>query len=940
MIGDSGPAIRDSSVRLYRVVRQRLRALFKKNAADEELSRELAFHFDYLVEEYRAEGLTLEDARLAARRAMGNIPLLAEQCRDQRRVSWLHDFRQDVFYGIRMLRRSPIFTIVAVISLAIGIGANTAILSVIDAVMRAALSIPNDDRLVVVRTYRLDNPRQETHALLDDYFSWRDANRSFEIIGLALGNQADFGADSTAPAERIQGQAVSGGTLAALDVQPIMGRVFTPAETDNGLPEPVIIISHRLWQRRFASRQDIVGWTARLDGLNRTIIGVMPAGFHYPNEGVDYWVPLLTAERSRLPNLARFFVVTARLKDGITIEQAQAEMNDIAARAAREHPESHAGWGTRVRPVRQAMFDWTRERLLTLEAAVVLVLLVACANLAGLLLARGLVRMPEMALRSALGAGRSRIVRQLLTECILLSLLGGALGVVVALAGIKALVAMNPPPGGVAIVDVGVDVRTLALTASISVVTGLLFGLAPALVSARSGLSKSLKASPPAITANLPPRFRNALVGVQIAVTVVLLVGSGLLIKSFVQVLSRDLQFDPARLLTFEIHVPLSEYMYRKANAAGGPYFEIDSAPARTFERIHNGLGVLPGVESVAGSSYSLLNSVVVPATRIDLDATSSPPPSPGGPAASLAIGVGGDASHVTDRDVPSAAYFLVTPGFFTSIDARLVRGRDFADSDVSTSPWVAVISESAAKEFWPGDDAIGHQFTIADGLDEQPRTVVGIVRDIPLTRQGDLQPIIYTSYLQQPLRHPRPVTMFGQMTFMIRTTGDPAAALPAVRRVVADIVPDRPMANVATMEQRLSSVVPQRGYVTFAITAFALTAMLLAAIGIYGVLAYSVSQRAREIGIRFALGAKMREIAMLVCGRALTILSIGVSVGLAVSFTLTRFLQSQLWNVEPTDPATFAVVTLLLVLVAVLAAFFPVRRATGVDPTVALRCE
>ena len=932
-----------SPFRLLRVARHRLRGLFAKDAADDELRRELSFHFDLLVEEYKADGLSPEDAHRAARRAIGNVPLLEEQCRDHRRVSWFHDLRQDVFHGVRLLRGNPGFTAVAVVSLAIGIGANTAILSVMDAVFRAGLPIPDDDRLVVVRTYPRDKPNQETHALLDDYFEWRDGNRSFEAMGLALGNEADFGAEGdTAPAERIQGQAVSGGTLSALAVQPIAGRVFTDSESDIGPPAPLVVISHRLWQRRYGSRADIIGETARLDRVNRTIIGVMPKGFHYPNAGVDYWVPLSIGERSRLPNLQRFFVVTARLKDGTTVGQAQADMDIIADRLAREDPERHEGWGVRVKPVREAMFGWTGERLLTLEAAVALVLLVACANLAGLLLARGLARMPEIAMRAALGAGRGRIVRQLLAESLLLSLVGGAFGVLVAMGGIRALVAMNPPPGGVRIVDVGIDLRTLMLTALISVFAGLLFGLAPALVSVRSGLSAKLKQSPPAITAGLPPRFRNSLVAGQIAVTVVLLIGSGLLLKSFMQLASRDLHFDPERLLTFEVHMPLNDYLQRRASDTGVSYFEIDPPPAFAFERIYRGLTALPGVESVAGSSYALLNSVVVPSATISVDATDlrGPRRLEAGPAASLAIGVGNDATHVVDRRSQSAAYFLVTPEFFTGVKAELTGGRDFEPSDVSSSKWVAIVNESAARRFWPGIDPVGRLLLIADVPDERPREVVGIVHDIPLTLQGETRPVVYTSYLQQPLRYPRPVTMFGQMMFMVRTSGDPMGVLPGARRVIAEVDPDRPLADVTTMGRRLDSLMPERGYFVFAITAFAFTATLLAAIGIYGVLAYSVSQRAREIGIRFALGAGVFEIIRLVAGRAMTILVLGVIVGLGVSVMLTRLLQSQLWHVAPTDPVTFVAVTLLLVLVALAAAFVPIRRATGVDPTVALRCE
>lgn len=925
--------------RLYRIAQQRLRAIVYKGAADEELSRELALHYELLVEEYEAEGMPRDEAQRAARRAIGNIPLLEEQCRDHRRVSWLFDLQQDIVYGMRMLCTSPGFTVVAVLSLAVGIGANTAILSVIDAVMRASLAIPQDDRLVVLRTFPLDDPNQETHALLDDYTIWRDGSRSFAVMGLALGNQADFGADGdNAPAERIQGQAVSGGTLSALAVPPILGRTFTASETDVGPPTPVLLISHRLWQRRFGSRSDIVGQTARLDRVTRTIVGVMPEGFHYPNAGVDYWIPLGVSDPSRLPDLQRFFVVIARLRDGVTIEQAQSDMSIIAARQAKEDPDRHEGWGVRVKPVREAMYGWTRERLLTLEAAVALVLLVACANVAGLLLARGLVRMPEMAMRAALGARRGRIVRQLLAESLLLSLIGGTLGVLVAMTGIRALIAMSPPPGGVRIVDVAVDLRTLGLTAAISIVTGLLFGLVPALISARAR-NTTLKEAPPVVTPSLSPRFRNVLVAVQIAVTVVLMIGSGLLMRSFLQVATRDLRFDPDRLLTFEIHVPPADYLHGVASG-GQSHFEIDPSPAIGFERIYRQLAAVPGVESVAGSSYALLNSVVVPSINIDVVATSSPRSAPSGPAASIAIGVGRQPTHLADRTSRTAAYFLVTPGFFAAIKAPLLDGRDILASDLASSPWVAIVNESAARRLWPGQKAVGRRFTIPGIPDEQPREVVGVVRDIPLTLQGELRPVIYTSYLQQPLRHPQPVNMFGQMMFMMRATGDPMNLLPAARRIVADIDPDRPLSNVGTMEQRLESIVPQRGYLVFAITAFALIATLLAAIGIYGVLAYSVSQRVREIGIRYALGAGAFEVVLLVGKRALMILALGVAAGLGVSLMLTRLLQSQLWNVEPTDPVTFATVTVLLILVAFAAAFIPIRRATGVNPTIALRCE
>jgi putative ABC transport system permease protein len=683
----------------------------------------------------------------------------------------------------------------------------------------------------------------------------------------------------------------------------------------------------------------VIGQQLRLDRINRTVIGVMPETFRYPNEQTNYWIPL-RMDRSQGRNPQRFFVVTARLKDGVTIEQAQSDLEAIAARLARVDPDRHTGWGVRVKPVREAMFAWTRGRLYTLEGAVLLVLLVACANVAGLLLARGLVRGPEIALRTALGAGRGRIIRQLLTESVLLSCGGGALGLVVAWAGIRALVAMDPPPGGVAIGDIALSLRTLGATAFIAIVTGILYGLAPALMHARRSVTDTLQ-EPGGGTSTRRPRLRSTLVAVQIAVTMILLVGAGLLMKSFVLVISRDLRFDTARLLTFEVHIPIGDYLRRRGAVDGLPYFEITPPPSIALERIYHGLRAIPGVQAVAGTSIPLLNSVVVPSATISLDAQRNRTVTSNAPAASFAIGVGASASHLDERRMLTAAYFLVTPDFFTSIGASRLGGRDFTEHDTAAGEWVAIINESAARRFWPESDPLGQTFTILNSPEERPRRVVGIVRDIPLTLEGEYRPAIYTSYLQQPTGHPSiGANIFGQMMFMVRSLGDPMSLLPSARRVVGDVDPDRPLSNVATMEQRLQSVIPRRGYFVFAISTFAITATLLAAIGIYGVMAYAVTQRTREIGIRVALGAAAHEVIALVARHIVLVVAVGLIVGLAGAVAATQLLQSQLWGVTPTDPSTFALVSLLFMLVSLIAAFFPLRQAVSVDPTIALRCE
>jgi len=421
----------------------------------------------------------------------------------------------------------------------------------------------------------------------------------------------------------------------------------------------------------------------------------------------------------------------------------------------------------------------------------------------------------------------------------------------------------------------------------------------------------------------------------------VLLVGAGLLAKSFVAVISRDLQFDTDRLLTFEVHIPYEDYARLQGSYAGLPYFEIDSSPSLAFERIHQGLRAIHGVESVAGVSVGLLNSLVVPSVAISVTPTAPGAINAGAPPASSAIGVGSTPSHLDDRRNQIASYFLVTPRFFSSIKAPHIHGRDFNEHDTTPSEWVAIVNETAAHRFWPGQDPLGQLLTIVSAPEERPRKIVGIVRDIPLTVEGEVRPVVYTPYLQQPSKYPSTgIGMFGQMVFMVRASGDPMSLVAHARRVVAQIDPERPLANVLTMDQRIASVVPQRGYYAFALGAFAITATLLAAIGIYGVMAYSVAQRTREIGIRVALGAAAHEVAVLVCGRTVVIVAVGLVIGVSGARLATGLLRSQLWGVTPTDPMTFGAVGVLFTLIALVAAFFPMRRAVRVDPTIALRCE
>jgi len=901
-------------LRFWHVARQAVRALARGAEMDAELDRELAFHLEQLTAEFVADGLSPGDARRAAQKEFGNPALVAEKCRDGRTVAWLRDLRQDLVYAARLLRRSPAFTAAAVASLALGIGTNTAIFAVADAVVRGPIPIPDSDRVVVARTFPRDQPHLETHATWSDFIAWRDQNQSFDRISAALGNQADFGADeSGAPAEHIAGQAVTAELFEILGVQPFIGRPFAADDAQDGVPPSVVVISHRLWRQRFGADTGIVNRRVRIDGRSVAIVGVMPEGFQYPNNTVDYWAPLrMDAARPAGPQA--YFVVTARLKPGVSPEQAQTDLNRIESQVDDAPYANDTRRTVRVRLVRDTMFGWTKEPLATLGAAVGLVLLVACANVAGLLLARGLSRRSEMAARIALGAGRRRIVRQLLAESLMLSLTSGVVGILIAFAGVRVLLATLPPPGALRILDAGLNWRMLALSGLLSIATGLAFGMAPALVGSRADLTEALKDSVPISARPLRPRLRSVLVAAQVAVTVILLVGSGLLMKSFVRLVSRDLHFETQNLLTFDVHIPLSQFMHRRGTVEGRPYFDIKPAPAVTMDQVFRRLAALPGIEAVGGSSYPLVNSVVLLWMTID-------------PA--------GGAQH----DM-SAAYFLVSPGFFTTMKATLLRGRDFTERDSLAAPWVAVVNESAARRMWPGEDPLGKQLTLSAVPDERPRLVIGVVRDIPTDmRQTNDTPAVYTPFLQQPDRYPLPgANQFGTMTFMMRTSRDPSSVVVAARDAVAAVDPDRPIANVITMDDSLGFFVSQRRVYVLALGALALTAMLLAGVGIYGVLAYSVSQRTREIGIRRALGAGRAEVAALVGRHAIVPLAGGLMVGVAGSLAFGRLLRSQLWTVEPRDPAVYAAALLLMLAACLLAACQPTRRATQVDPTIALR--
>lgn len=893
--------------RLLRIWRQRIRSLIRKDAVDAEVSHELAFHFDLLVAEHVTSGMPLDDARRAARRALGNVAVIEEQCRDQRRVSWAHDLRQDLSCGLRVLAKSPVFTLVAAASLAIGLGANAATLGVLHSLRVLPLALPDADRLLVLRSFPLANPAQLSGMSLSDYLAWRERSRTIEAFGMTLGAPGDLSADGGEPAERIDGQLFDAGAVSALGVRPLLGRVFTDDDPRFGTPGSVIVLSHRLWTERYGSDLSIAGRQIRLNRSLVTIIGVMPPSFVYPDNRTDYWGPMWTLRPGARDDV-RLYNVLGRLRPGVSIEEAEADLQAITG----------GQWGVRARPLREVLFGWATAPLVTVEAAVALVLLMACANVAALLLARGTVRGPELALRMALGAGRGRIIRQLLTESVLLSCIGGALGLFVAAVSVQALRTLAPLPGQSSIPPVAIDARLLAITAFLAVGTALVFGVVPAFRSSRVPLVDQFKGLQRTATGGSQQFLRSGLVAAQIALAFVLLIGAALLITSFVRLAARDLHFDPDNLLTFDFRVPPTEFVRPAGTRGGAAHVEIGPLPSAILERVLERLRTLPGVVSVAGISHHPTNTLVLARPLLTVQGRSTP----------------GDAEGTP------TVYFLATPGFFSTMRTRVIRGREFGPADTKSSPWVAVVNETLAHALWPGGDAIGKRIRLDVSSDEPAREIVGVVRDIP-TRRAQLQadPVVYTSTLQQPPTSRVPYAgMFGRMTFVLRAAGDPVSLASAVRGAVAEVEPDRPLANISS--GRVERYFWGRYSYVFVLAAFALVATLIASIGVFGVMSCAVTERLREIAVRIALGADARDVFAAVARQALTIIGVGLGAGIAGALGMTRFISSQLWGVSPTDPAIFLTVALLLAGVAAAACVVPVRRALSTDPVSVLRAE
>ncbi len=802
---------------------------------------------------------------------------------------------QDLRYGVRTLRKSPGFTLMAVLTLAFGIGANTAIFSAVNAVLLRSLPLPNAERLVWLDGVNPPQGITESSVSAPDVADWQNQNQVFDgLSAFVTGGAILSGGDSP---ERVTRAAVSENFFSVIGVRPALGRAFLPEE-DRLDSAPVAVISHGLWQRRFGGDPNIIGKTLTLSGRDATIIGVMPSDFKQPSYA-EAWTPLLMDSGEMKPRESRYFTVTARLKPSVTLEQARAEMNVIASRLEAQYQATNTNWGVRLVPLHEQSVTGVRPALLILLGAVGFVLLIACVNVANLLLARATARHKEMAIRTALGATRRRIVRQLLIESLLLALLGGSLGMLLSLWGVDAITALVPSDWRFPRLDESrIDASVLLFTLGVSVLTGLFFGLLPALKASKLDVYESLKETGRGSTAGLRlQRLRGALVISEIALTLLLLVGAGLLMKSLLRLQQVDLGFNPQNVLTLAIVPPLNQ-----------KYLQPD-ARATLYRDILEKVEALPEVESVAASSGPPLVSFGL----------------------NFSFAIEGRAADTSDKQ--EAFYSAISPDYFRTMGVPLLAGRDFTGRDNKDAPSVAIINETMRRRYFVGEDPIGQHIKIKHYMSEPvSHEIVGVARDTKQMNVSDEVGIeMYAPHLQYP---------WLSTALVVRTKADPLSIVPSVQRAVSMVDKNQPITAVKTMDQLMSASVAQPRFYTLLLGVFAVIALVLASVGIYGVMSYSVAQRTHEIGVRVALGAQSGDVLRLVLKQGMKLTFAGIAIGLISAALLTRVMSSLLYGVSATDPSIFILISLLLMTVALLACYIPARRAMRVDPMIALRYE
>jgi putative ABC transport system permease protein len=791
----------------------------------------------------------------------------------------------DMRYACRQMAKAPGLTLVAVLTLAFGIGASSSVFSIVNAAMLRPLPFPEYERLVMVYEVL---PRFGLFAVAPaNFLDWRAQNTSFKgIAAYGTGDETLVGAES---AERISRATVSWDFFDVLDVRPVLGRTF---RVDEDLPQRtnVVVLSHGMWQRRFGGDPQILGRSITFSGVPSTVIGVMPPDVVFPSRTIEFWRPLglNPADATRG---GHFLATIARLKDGVSLEQANAEMLGIAARLAQQYPDSNRDESVDVSTLRDRIVGSARPMLYTLLAAVFIVLLIACANVANLLLVRASVRAKEIAIRAAMGAGRRRIIGQMMSEGIVLGAAGGLLGVVLAylaIAPLRMLGSGNIPRA----TEIALDWRVLAFAVAMTVITAILFSLAPAWHAARSGLSAVVKEGSRSSIGAGGRRVRNALLVVEIALSIVLLVGATLLLRSFARLTSVDPGFRAEQVLTFSVNLPQVAYPEGQHRIA-------------FFDRLHERLRSLPGVRAVG-----MVQTIPIRSDYLLAFAIEGKPSEPG--------------------RAPSANYRAVSPGYFEALTIPLVRGRLFTDQDVPPR-LVAVIDEAFARQHFAGEDPIGRRIDIGNG-NERLWEIVGVVGSVNYEGlHATPRPTMYAPFSTEPFR---------TMWMMVKTAGDPNDFAPTARQVLRELDPAIPAAALQRLDAVITESVAQRRFSMLLLAAFALVAVFLAAVGLYGVVAYAVSQRTQEIGLRMAIGAQHGDVLRMVLGGGMKLAATGMGIGIIAALWLTRYVATMLFGVTPFDAVSYSATVAILLTVTVLACYVPARRATTVDPLVALRAE
>jgi len=804
----------------------------------------------------------------------------------------------DLRYAVRLLARRPALTLIAVITIALGIGASTAIFSVVDAVLLRALPYRDADRLVMVWESHVERGRLHNQINLGNYYDWRAQSRSLSDFAAIFDTTAALGGDGEP--EQVPIQYATPELFRVLGTSPLLGRSFAPDEGAEGQPSAVVL-SFGLWQRRFGGDGSIIGRRFLMNGRDAVVVGVMPEGFGFhvkegsmtrkPAQLWSAWQVTDDLKQRR----GRFAMAVARVAPGSTAPAAHAEMSAIGARLARDYPDFNAGWGVNVVPLRAQLSGDLRPSLMVLMGAVGLLLLIACANVSNLILARATARHHEIALRVALGASRRRLVRQLLTESVLLAGIGGLAGLGLAAWGIDALVGLAPPELG-SLPDIAVSAPVLGFALAISLATGIGFGLAPALVATRVDLHESLKEGARDSGGARRRRLRGALVVIETALALILLVGAGLTMKSFLNLSAVDPGFDASGVLTMKVSLPSARY-------------ENDEAVLGTVRRASEGLAALPGVDTVGAVSYLPFAG---PPSGTRLEVVGRPPLPPG-------------SELGTQVDV-------VDSGFFRALRIPLVSGRLFSADEERSARHVVVVNQAFARTVFPGEDPLGKRVVIHMKDENVPSTIIGVVVDsMHAALDGAIEPMSYW---------PHPELVYSSMTFVLRSSSDPAELAAAARRVIYSIDPAQPVADVQTLDSLLSRSIARARFTSVLLAVFAVVALLLAAVGIGGVMAVSVAQRTREIGIRIAIGAPPPSVIGLVVREGMALALAGLAIGIAGSLVLARFLDKLLFGVAPTDPLTYLLIATGLAASALIACFIPARRAARVDPIVALRHE